>query len=134
MSPQDVLCQSSDDGEVLRAVVLAGAGIVLVEDDIEGPMKLVLDGPMGTNDFGEFPRREHTRQGHIAHGDRCLAGGSDALGLDAADRLEAGETRRVRYPADRQDRCSPPLAASMRPFLRLEEGKIVCGGEPILRR
>lgn len=40
----------SEQGEVLRGVVLAAAGAVFVEDDVEHPVELVPDGPVGPGD------------------------------------------------------------------------------------
>src|SRR5215204_6373677 len=43
---EDVEGEASDDGKVFGGVILAGAGVVLVEDDVEGPVQVVLDRPM----------------------------------------------------------------------------------------
>lgn len=35
------------DGEAQRGVVLSGLAAVLVEDDVQGPLQVILDAPMG---------------------------------------------------------------------------------------
>ena len=62
---QDVEGEASDDGEVFGSVVLAGPGIVFVEDHVEGPMELVFYGPMGAHDGGKLARREGFGQSDI---------------------------------------------------------------------
>ena len=74
---QDVLGKTADDGEVFRSVVLARASGVLVEYDIENPIQLVLDAPMGTHDFGHFVRGELARERDITDVCRALAVRSD---------------------------------------------------------
>src|SRR5881392_1040502 len=50
MRAESIECQLAQNGEVLRSVVLAVAGAVLVEDDVEDPVQLVLDTPVGAGD------------------------------------------------------------------------------------
>jgi len=38
-----------DDGHVLRSVLAAEAGEIVVEDDVENPVQPVLDAPMGAH-------------------------------------------------------------------------------------
>src|SRR3982074_3743689 len=46
----DIEGKTSEYGKVGRGVVLAVAGQILVEDDVERPMQAVFDGPMCTDD------------------------------------------------------------------------------------
>ena len=43
----------AQNGEIVGGVVHAGAGLILVHDDIETPVEAVFDGPMGTDNLGE---------------------------------------------------------------------------------
>jgi hypothetical protein len=43
MRPQDAERHPPDNGEILRRVVLARSGVVLVEDHVERPMEVVFD-------------------------------------------------------------------------------------------
>ena len=52
---QDVESDSTQDGKVLWGEILAGSGVVLVEDDVERPVKLVLDAPIGSHCFEKAP-------------------------------------------------------------------------------
>src|SRR6185295_3199186 len=129
---QDVVGETADDGDVLWSVVLAGARTVFVEDNVEGPMELVLDGPMGAADLRQPSWREHLRQSDVADGCLWLAVAGSSLRLDPADCLETWESGRVGKPIDCQDRCPSPFAASMRLLPGLEEGEIGCGSEAFL--
>src|SRR5687768_10910114 len=51
---EDVEGELSDDGEVLGAMILAGAAGVLVEQHIEDPVEIVLDAPMGARDVEQL--------------------------------------------------------------------------------
>ncbi len=51
MGSGDVERQSSQDGEVCRPIILAVAGQIFVEGNIERPMQRVLDTPMRSNDL-----------------------------------------------------------------------------------
>jgi hypothetical protein len=44
---QDVAGHSTDHGEILWAIILAGSRVVLVEDDIERPVQMVVSRPEG---------------------------------------------------------------------------------------
>src|SRR5207245_5074671 len=50
MRAESIECQLAQNGEVLRSVVLAVAGAVLVEDGVEDRVPMVLDTPMGAGD------------------------------------------------------------------------------------
>src|SRR5260221_392714 len=129
MGTQDVVSEASDDGEIFRRVVLARAGVVFVEDNIERPMELVFDAPVRADDCCKLGRREHPGEGHVAHGSLAPTVRAGSLGFDAADRLQAGEVRAARQPACRQDRGSAPFDPAVRPLLGLEEGKLARGRE-----
>ena len=63
---EDVEGEASDDGEVFRGVVLARAGVVFVEDDVEGPVQVVLDRPMRPDGVEELARAEAAREQEVA--------------------------------------------------------------------
>src|SRR6185437_8055712 len=46
---QDVDCELAQDGEVLGGMIFAAAAGVFGEQDIEDPMEIVLDAPMGAH-------------------------------------------------------------------------------------
>jgi hypothetical protein len=51
VSSQDVEGEPSQNGEVLRGVVLSRAIAILGKLDVEHPMEFVLDGPMAAGDL-----------------------------------------------------------------------------------
>ena len=65
---QDIECDATNHGEILWREVLAGSGVVFVEDDVELPMEIILDAPMSARDFEHAVRWE-------ALGERDIAGG-----------------------------------------------------------
>src|SRR3954447_22241260 len=65
---EDVEGEASDDGEVFRGVVLARAGVVFIEDDVEGPMQVVFDRPMRPDGVEELARAEAAREDEVAGG------------------------------------------------------------------
>ncbi len=58
VAPEEVEGELSHQSDVLGAVVLAVAGSIFVEHDIENPMELVLDAPVACGDREEPFRRE----------------------------------------------------------------------------
>src|SRR5260370_8522945 len=54
MGADDVDREAAKNREVFRSVVLSAAVAVLVEDDVEQPVQLVLDGPMTAHDAQQF--------------------------------------------------------------------------------
>src|SRR3954471_6244894 len=126
---EDVVGKPSDDGKVLRSVVLAGAGVVLVEDHVEGPMELVFDAPVGPHDLGKPAWRDDPRQGHVPDRGGAAPVRADALGLDAAERLEAREVRPSRQSGNRQDRGAPALGPSAAVLVGLEGGELAGPGK-----
>src|SRR5258708_14131718 len=48
---QDVDGDAAQDGKILWPIILAGSGIVFVEDDVERPVQLIFDAPMRPPDF-----------------------------------------------------------------------------------
>ena len=49
---EEVERELADGGEVLGGVGLPGAGVVLAEGDVEDPVELVLDSPVGPDGAG----------------------------------------------------------------------------------
>jgi hypothetical protein len=56
----------SQDREVFGGGVLSGSVGVFLKRDIEHPMQLVLDGPMGTDDLQQFPGRKVLGENEVA--------------------------------------------------------------------
>lgn len=73
-----------ENGEVLRPVTLADAGLVLIHDHVEGPMETILDAPVGWDDAGGFGGWERLAEQIVA----ILFG---SLTVDLADRRDLGE-------------------------------------------
>src|SRR6266581_3576082 len=68
---EDVEDEPAQDGQVLRGVVFSRSAAALVQDDIEHPMQLILDGPMRTLDAQQRPGRNVLREQEVAY-DRRL--------------------------------------------------------------
>ena len=124
MSSQDIEGDASQDGEVLGSVILARSGAVFVEDDIERPMKLVLDAPMRSHDPQKAPWIEDLREGGVMN--LCSGPGvGGSLGLDPAESDEAGKGRRGGRNGD--DAGPSPLAPPVSAFgLLLERKRAGC--------
>src|SRR5206468_78996 len=73
MLADEVEGELSDEGKVLRSVVLAATDSVFGEGDVEDPVELVLDGPVGPGDL------EHALGGE--HGGEQEEANDDGLGL-----------------------------------------------------
>src|SRR6266436_4452512 len=58
MSPENIEGKASNHGEVLWGVVLPGAGVVLVEDYVQGPMELIFHRPVGADHFEHLGGRQ----------------------------------------------------------------------------
>src|SRR5437667_6722120 len=84
MRAESIECQLAQNGEVLRSVVLAVAGAVLVEDDVEDPVQLVLDTPMGAGDCQHARWRPPSRQQEVSNNWWLLGIADPALQLDSA--------------------------------------------------
>lgn len=67
MSPQNVEGELAEDSEVLGGIVLSGSIAILVEMNVEHPMKLVLDAPVTAGDVQKLLRRHVFRQNIVAH-------------------------------------------------------------------
>src|SRR5205807_7179097 len=69
---QDVEGDAAQEGKILRAVILAGARIVLVEDDIELPVQLIFHAPVRARHLQQAFGRQLSGRHHVVHrvGDR----------------------------------------------------------------
>lgn len=109
MLSEEVEGERSDEGEVSRCVVVSAARGILAEVDIEDPVELVFDGPVGSGD-GEHALR---RQARGEQEPSCDGGFRTAFGFavcfDHGDSSGAGEVE----AACRHDDCRSPLRASM---------------------
>ena len=112
MGFEDVEGHSADDGEVLRRIVLSGAGVVFVEDDVEGPVAVVLDAPVGSHCFETAPWGQRFGERGVVNARPDLAFGRP-LGFDAPKGGEAGEARRAGRGGD---------DAGLAPFLAIVSG------------
>lgn len=54
---QEVEGQLTDEGEIFRRVILAAAAGVLVQQNVENPVKVVLNAPVGSHDLEQTPGR-----------------------------------------------------------------------------
>jgi hypothetical protein len=91
MLAQGVERHFPDDSEVLRGVVLAGAGGIFEQGDVEHPVELVFDGPVSSGDLKYFFGRQHCRQQEEAN-DRVFGfSGALTMGFDPCDGRQAGE-------------------------------------------
>ena len=57
-SANEIEGEVAQDGEVLRAAIEAVSRLILVHDDIEGPVEAVLDAPVGADDRAKALDRE----------------------------------------------------------------------------
>jgi hypothetical protein len=112
MGFEDVEGHSADDGEVLRRIVLSGAGVVFVEDDVEGPVAVVLDAPVGRHCFETAPWGQRFGERGVVNARPDLAFGRPP-GFDAPKGGEAGEGRRAGRGGD---------DAGLAPFLAIVSG------------
>lgn len=48
-SPDEVESEVAHDGHVVRAVAFSEAGLILVEDDVEGPVESIFDQPVAAH-------------------------------------------------------------------------------------
>src|SRR4029079_3034071 len=60
----------ADQGEVFRSMVLAAAAGVLVEQNVENPVKVVLDTPVSARDLEQLPGRQQARGMEVSDGVR----------------------------------------------------------------
>src|SRR6476620_7860362 len=102
----------SEDRKVLGRVVFPSSVAILVEHDIEHPMQLVLDTPMGAHDVQQplggniFGEQEVAYLGRLcAPTKRASARGDAGQRNDAGELLDRGESGIA------QDGRAPPLAA-----------------------
>src|ERR1044071_8666248 len=83
---QDVDCELAQDGEVLGGMIFAGAAGVCGEQDIEDPMEIVLDAPMGAHCLEELLGGEAAGDQEQANLGLLRRGAADAApALDAPD-------------------------------------------------
>ena len=68
MGSQDVEGEFSQQSEVLWGIVFSATAGVFVEDDVEHPVKLVFDAPMGSNDLQEAGGGEELGEDEVARG------------------------------------------------------------------
>ena len=102
----------SEDSKVLGRVVFASSVAILVEDDIEYPMQLVLDPPMGAHDAQQLLGGNIFGEQEVAHLGRLRTGTEHAAARgDAGQRNDAGELLDRGESGIAQDGRAPPLAA-----------------------
>src|SRR5690242_21596537 len=87
MRSENVEGQLSQNREVLRSMVLAVSGAILVEDNVENPMELVLDRPVGADHIEKPCGREPARQQEVSD-QRFFLAVEAADGIDARHRPE----------------------------------------------
>src|SRR5690349_16297452 len=125
----------SQKGDVLRSVVLAVAGAVLVEDDVEHPMELVLDGPVGAHDLEQLVGRERLGEQEVSGLGFVWPALAAAQGVDLRQRANAREVVGFGQGGVGDDLCGPLFASPMAGLdLRPEGVGLVERGEAALDR
>src|SRR5512139_3606060 len=87
MGARDIEGEAPAHGEILRGVVLSASGLILVEDDIEGPVQGVFDAPMLAHNAQKLGGLVVPGQQEVAFDSLVAA----PLALDPSDRNEAWE-------------------------------------------
>src|SRR6478672_6675000 len=110
---QDVEDQLSDKGEIFRRVILAAAAGVLVKQDVENPVKVVLDAPVGAHDLEQLLGWQQARGKKVS--DRVLGGLAPvgAPAVNATDGSDAGEAVLFRQLWCRDDDSLSALDAAV---------------------
>src|SRR5437773_12582750 len=126
MRAESIECQLAQNGEVLRSVVLAVAGAVLVEDDVEDPVQLVLDTPMGAGDCQHARWRPPSRQQEVSNNWWLLGIADPALQLDTCERFDSREVVLARESCRRHDHRLAPFVAAMAAGKRLLYLRMFC--------
>jgi hypothetical protein len=67
VASQDIECDAANDRKVLRCVILASPGVVLVDDNVELPVEVILDTPMGLSDLQNPSGGELLGECDVAH-------------------------------------------------------------------
>lgn len=110
---QDVEDQLTDKGEIFRRVILAAAAGVLVKQDVENPVKVVLDAPVGAHDLEQLLGWQQARGKKVS--DRVLGGLAPvgAPAVNATDGSDAGEAVLFRQLWCRDDDSLSALDAAV---------------------
>src|ERR1051325_2761605 len=111
---KDVDGELSDDGEVLRAMILATAAGILVEQHIEDPVKVVLDTPVSAGDVEQLLGRQRARSYEVSHFGLGWFAGDLAPALDASDGNQVGEVVLQAELRGGHDHGLPSLDAAVR--------------------
>ena len=106
MLPHDVEGELADESEVLRAVIGAASSGIFTKGDIEHPMELVFDGPVGPRDLEHALRGQDRREQEVADDHRLWSIGALAAGLHASHRGQSGGVAIVDRDDDRE-RAAP---------------------------
>src|ERR1700757_4730581 len=109
---KDIDGELSDDGEIFGGVILAAAASVFGEEEIGGPVEIVLDSPVSAYDVEEFAGREHAGDQEEAYLGWLAAGGG-APAFDAAHGSNVGKAILPGQPRRRHDDGSSALDAAM---------------------
>src|SRR3954471_18863954 len=86
---QEIKGHMAQDGEVMRAVIAAVSGIVLIHNHVQDPMQVVFDCPMGPCRVPESFRRQWRAQQVIGR----LGGDLGCRFTGAGDLADGGEAR-----------------------------------------
>src|SRR6185436_2321087 len=110
---QGIEGQLADQGEVFRSMVLAAAAGVLVEQNVENPVKVVLDTPVSARDLEQLPGRQQARGKEVSDGVRGSLAPVGSPAVDATDGSDAGEVVFFRQLRRRDDDSLSALGAAV---------------------
>jgi hypothetical protein len=105
--------QLSDDGEIFRSMVLAAAAGVLVEQNVENPVQVVLDAPVGAHDVEQFLGRQQARSQKVSDPVLGSLAGIGTPTVDAANGSDSGEAVLLCQLWCGRDDGLPALAATV---------------------
>src|SRR6201993_2162018 len=125
---QDVDGELSDDGEVFGSVILAAAAGIFGEQDIENPVQVVLDAPMGAHDLEQLFGREPARGQEVAD---LVLGALAEVGPPTVDTADGGDVGKGVWLSELRgghDDGLPALDAAMRRGTSLGRLRWLSGG------
>src|SRR5205823_10538287 len=111
---------TSQDTKIYGSVVLSGSRVIFIEDDIELPVQLIFNRPVGAYDFEHTFGRQPFGQDDVVHRLSQPAIGAAAFGFNAADGGEIREGGRVGRPGN--DAGAAQFVAVVSGFALLEDG------------
>ncbi|KAH2822370.1 hypothetical protein KXV85_002262, partial [Aspergillus fumigatus] len=112
-SLQGIEGQLADGGEIFRCMVLSTAAGVLVEQDVEDPVQVVLDAPVGAYDIEQLLGRQQARSQKVSGRLLGRLAGIGAPAVDPPDSSDSGKAILLRQLRCRRDNGLPALDAAV---------------------